>query len=741
MKHTEASFRRRPVPAVQRRISRATILLMSTMVSCAALAQTSGENDAVGSPRGEGVEARAEGHLAPTTVSASALGETAPAPGGQVARGGRVGLLGDKGVMETPFSVTNYTSERLENQQAVTLAEVLNADPSARFTGQIGGVTDSFFIRGFPINEGNLSEVAFDGVYGIAPNYHLFTEYIERVEVLRGPAALLYGMSPNSGVGGVVNIVPKRALSKDLTRVTLDYATKGQAGVAVDVSRRFGDERQWGIRFNGLHRQGRTALDNQSSRAEVGALSLDYTGSRLRASLDVIEQYQWVDAPTRPFLVASGLPVPSAPDGARNVTQKWGWWKSNDLSVLGHAEYDLTDNVTVFADAGTAKSDVSRLSDQTPTILDSLGNTSAVPQNWKFQVNRATVDAGVRAKFRTGSISHALSAQANYYSDRVASGANSGTTVFSNIYSPVDRPEQFIGAPTRVPLASTSTLSGIALADTVGVFDDRLQVTLGVRGQQIRSNNYNATSGAVSSAYDKSAVTPLAGVLFKATNSVSIYANYIEGLSKGDVAPTTASNAGEVFAPYKTKQKEVGVKVSTGGVIATLAAFEITKPSGSLNGTLFSVNGEQRNRGVELTMAGEPLTGVRLIGGLTWLNAQLTKAPNPATVGNRPVGVPQWMANAGVEWDVRWVPGLTLTSALTYTASEYVNQANTQSVPSWVTADLGVRYKTQIVGKSTTFRAGVSNVFDRRYWSGVASYGTISLGAPRTVYLSASVDF
>src|SRR5258708_22097287 len=85
--------------------------------------------------------------------------------------------------------------------------------------------------------------------------------------VLKGPAALLYGMSPNSGVGGVVNVVPKRALNKDLTRVTMDYASDSQVGEAIDLSRRFGSDRQFGIRFNGLHRQGGTPLDNQKSPA------------------------------------------------------------------------------------------------------------------------------------------------------------------------------------------------------------------------------------------------------------------------------------------------------------------------------------------------------------------------------------------------------------------------------------------------------------------------------------------
>ncbi len=102
-----------------------------------------------------------------------------PYAGGQTARGARAGLLGNKDTMDTPFSVSTYTARRMEDQQATTLADVLNKDASVRFTGQTGGVTDSFYIRGFPVGEGNLSEVAFDGVYGVAPNYHVFPEYME----------------------------------------------------------------------------------------------------------------------------------------------------------------------------------------------------------------------------------------------------------------------------------------------------------------------------------------------------------------------------------------------------------------------------------------------------------------------------------------------------------------------------------------------------------------------------------
>jgi iron complex outermembrane receptor protein len=661
--------------------------------------------------------------------------------GGAIARGGRLGLLGNKGVMDTPFSVSHYTSKRMADAQAASVADVLARDASVRFTGQAGGVTDSFYIRGFPINEGNVSDIAFDGVYGVAPNYHQFPEYLERVEILKGPGALLFGMSPNSAVGGVVNLVPKRPLAVDLTRVTVDYTSAAQGGAAVDMSRRFGSDRQFGFRFNGLHRQGSTPLDKQSARAEVGALSLDYQGEKFRASLNLIEQYQWVDATTRPFLVSKGLQVPAAPDGARNVVQSWSWWKSFDQSALLHAEYDVSPNMTVFADAGTNKSVVARLSDQTPTILNAAGDTISTPWNARFKIDRSTFNMGTRLHADTGAVSHAIALQANLYQDRVAQASVSGTPVRSNIVAPVESPAQAIREPS-VPKISSSRLSGIALADTLAMLDDRLQLIVGLRAQQISSDNFSATTGATTSSYDKSAITPLAAIVVKPLPNVSLYANYVEGLSKGDIAPDIASNAGQVFAPYKTKQQEVGVKVDMNRFLATLALFRITKPSGQLsNSNLFSVDSEQRNQGLELSLSGELIKGVRLLGGVTLLNATLTKTPNRATLGNRPIGAPDWLANAGLEWDVPGLFGTTLTGGVNFTGREYIDQANTQSVPSWTTIDLGARYATKVYGKPTTIRAGLLNAFDRRYWAGVASFGTISAGAPRTVFVSASMDF
>jgi len=659
--------------------------------------------------------------------------------GGQVASGGRLGLLGNTDVMDAPFSVSTYTSALIKDQQAVTVGDVLERDSSVRSTGQTGGIVDSFFIRGFPVGEGNLGELAFDGVYGVAPNYRVFTEYAERIELVKGPGALLYGMSPNNAVGGVINVVPKRSLDEDLSRFTASYAMNAQLGGHLDVSRRFGEERRFGVRINGSTQLGDTAIDKQSRHVDIGAIALDYQGERLRTSFDWLRQKERFDAASRPFLIAPSVDIPSAANGRTSVSQDWGWSKTQDTSALFSGEYDLSEALTVFAHAGGGKSAVARMSDQTPSIINPAGDTSSTPGYYKFEVKRYTVDTGARLRFDTGPVSHRTAVQVSRYRDVLSRGIISAAPILSNIYHPVDRPEPYIPEP-ATPKVSESELTGVALADTLSILDDRAQMTLGVRQQNIESDNYNA-SGVVTTSYDDSRTTPLFGAVIKPWDHVALYYNYIEGLSKGDIAPSTASNAGEIFAPYVSRQHELGVKADYGTFTSTLSLFQITKPSGELAAGVFSVQGEQRNRGLELNVFGEVTPGTRLLGGVTLLDAELTKTAVAGNRGNKPVGVPSVQANLWAEWDTSWVEGLTLTGGAIHTGSQYVNQANTQKLDDWTRFDVGARYTTRIDGRPTTFRATVQNVFDREYWSGVASYGAFSQGSPRTLLLSATVDF
>ncbi len=665
--------------------------------------------------------------------------------GGQVAKGGRLGILGNRDFMDAPFSATSYTAQKIEDQGAQTVASVMEADPSVRNTHSSNGMLDSFYIRGFPVGEGNFGEIAFDGVYGIAPNYRVLTDYAERIEVLKGPTAFLYGISPAGSVGGTINIVPKRAQDTDLTRITTDYASNAQVGTHLDLSRRFGPDRQFGIRFNGSAHGGSTVIDNQTRDAFVGALALDYEGENLRATLDVIGQRENYDGVLRPFYPGAGLAsIPAAPKSSLNVQQPWEWSKSSDHSVLGRVEYDLSDNVTWFAAVGGGNSYVHRIFGL-PTILNAAGDVSITPQNAIFNVDRFTAETGVRANFDTGPISHTVTLQTSYLKQTFDRAIVSGSAQRSNMYNPVFRPEQFVADPLSVPTISQNALSGFALSDTLSMLDNRVQLTVGGRFQKIDSKNFNTTSGAVSSSSNADAITPLAGLVLRPSETVSLYANYAEGLSIGDTAPAAAINSGETLAPYRTSQMEIGTKIDLGRIAVTVSAFQIEKPFSQLEqtraGLLFTPGGQQRNRGVELNVAGEVTDELRVLGGLTLIEGRISKTSTPSTLDKKPVGLPALQANLGLEWDTPFAKGLTLSANVIHTAEQYVNTTNTLKIPEWTRLDLGARYKMDIDNKPVTFRASVENVFNRDYWSGLASYSTIAQGAPRTFKLSVSTDF
>lgn len=677
-----------------------------------------------------------------TVVGQGQPGELRPAyEGGQVATGGSLGMLGSRDFMEMPFNFTSFTSQQIRNQQATSVAEVLVNDPSVRATGgERGGESDTFTIRGFPLDS---TDMSFNGLPGLAPIYKSSTDYIERVELLKGPSALLNGMSPTGSVGGTIDVIPKRADDDPLTRVTADYRMISQYGGAVDIGRRFGENKQFGIRVNASHRQGDTGVDHQNSKSTMGSIGLDYRGERLRVSADYVGQEQRTEGNTRGLALADGLDVPDAPNARRNAGQSWEYFKTRNNVVAGRAEYDFTDKTTGFAGIGHTRGRFTALMGN-PTIINDAGDTVTNDLPAKFIFDTTSARVGLRTEFDTGVIGHSVTLAGDYLlrkSGFMFSGC--ATPTESNIYHPIDVPEPACGPmPDDVPWNARTTLTSVALADTLSYQGDLVQLTLGARQQRVKSENFDTATGARTSLYDEDALTPMVGLVVRPWQQVSFYGNYIEGLSAGQSAPPEATNAGEVFAPYKSKQYEVGVKYDSGSFAATLAAFQLKKPSGNMVDNVFSINGEQRNRGLELNVFGTVTRGVRLLGGATLYDAELTKTPGGVNNGNRPINVPRFQANLGAEWDLPALPGLTLTSMLVYNSTQYVDQANTQELPAWTRVDLGARYRTKISGTPTVFRLNVYNVFNKNYWTGpAADYGSLYLGAPRTVMLSASFDF
>ncbi|WP_233639573.1 TonB-dependent receptor plug domain-containing protein [Achromobacter xylosoxidans] len=180
-----------------------------------------------------------------TVTANSAQDQDLPAPyaGGQVAQGARLGMMGNQDVMDTPFNVTSYTAELIQNQQARTLADVMANDASVRFTTSSGHAYENFRIRGFDVNQ---NDVAINGMYGLAPMGRTPLEFVERVEVLKGPNALFSGMAPSGAVGGTINLVPKRADDTPNATFGVNWQGDGQLGTTIDAGRRFGDANQWG---------------------------------------------------------------------------------------------------------------------------------------------------------------------------------------------------------------------------------------------------------------------------------------------------------------------------------------------------------------------------------------------------------------------------------------------------------------------------------------------------------------
>lgn len=298
----------------------------------------------------------------------------------------------------------------------------------------------------------------------------------------------------------------------------------------------------------------------------------------------------------------------------------------------------------------------------------------------------------------------------------------------------------------------------------MGFWDDRILITGGLRLQEIKTTGYAYnTSGGVqagdrTSGYKEDAVTPVIGVVIKPVEGLSLYSNRIEGLVAGSAAPATFDddglpgtpnvpvvNASQVLPPVKSVQYEVGGKLAFGRFNAGLALFQIDKPNSFVDpDTLRYGNyGTQRNRGIELTLEGEPTEGLRIISGLTLLDAKLRRTANNLNEGNDVTGVPDVLANANIEWDVGST-GFTLTGRVVYTGKQPADAANTLELKDWTRFDLGARYVALVADKPLTLRFGVDNVANKRYWaSAFNAFSGVRLlqGGPRTFKASASIEF
>ncbi|WP_410169702.1 TonB-dependent receptor [Acinetobacter johnsonii] len=662
---------------------------------------------------------------------------------GKLAKEAKLGALGNKSVIDTPFSVTTYTAKTISDTQAATVSEVLKNDPSIRETTNSGHLNENIQIRGFSVG---FEDYNMNGLYGMAPTGRIPTDIIDSVTVLKGPNALVAGMAPAGSVGGVVMAQTKRA-NQDLTRVSASYEDDGYYKSGFDVARRLGNNKEFGVRVGGSYGQGEHIIDGMDDTNSTGVVALDYTTDKLKLNFDAYAVRDKRDNGS-PVMVSMGTikQVIAAPSGDSNFFPNiHGEQSSQYLGASG--EYKFSPDLKVFGGAGYTEKEYSGHIFGTRMIVQNATTGAASSQYYRvgYQEHAVAANLGLEGKFDTGAIQHTLGLRADYLTRNYWQHSAATSNAFdTNLYDPiVDASEQMpTSYPTIVPYADNRYVS-YTLTDQMSMLDDKLQVILGARYQDIDTKNlYKKTK------YSSDKISPSLGLVVKPFGEdLSFYASYVEGLSEGvtvsDITYPTATNKGETLAPYQTKQYELGTKYQVGSWLNTLALYQIEKPEVYQDTVTKAVkdDAETRSRGIEFSTAGQLTEDLSLMANLAYIDAEYVKSGTASQVGNTVIGTPDFTAGLGLDYKIPVVEGMSVNARASYVSEQYLNTDNSLELPDYTILDLGAKYATKIGGVNTTFRANVNNLTDEKYWSGVFGSNYAILGAGRTYKLGVTFDF
>lgn len=480
-------------------------------------------------------------------------------------------------------------------------------------------------------------------------------------------------------------------------------------------------------------------------------LGLDWNKGPVRISLDLAYQKVRVDG-LRHKVTLFTASIPRPPKASANFAQDYTYTELKDVFGVFNFEYDFAENATLWFKAGARDGSEDgiyggfNLFDA--TTGDGAGNALYVPRT----DNNEAIEVGARAKLGSA-ITHEFVIGGNGVRQVNRNAFDflygPGFAGFpSNLYDAPQLdplPSAFVGGDLNDPYpVSRTRLWSVFASDTVGFLDDRIMVTGGLRVQDLSIKTYSYFGGALDTTYKTDKVTPVLGLVVKPVAGISLYANRIEALQQGPTAGFGAANFGEVFPPYVSTQYEFGGKAKFGPMFASIAWYQLKKPYGYIDPTtlIYAVRGQQRNRGVEVTLTGEVTPGLRLISGASFTKAKLLNSTDPLA-GTEAKGVPDFTANANVEWDLPMVEGLTLTGRVVHTGKQWVNVGNTLRLKGWTVFNAGARYVLAAGETPVTLRLGVDNIANKAYWASAYDDFSAALlqGQPRTFKASLSADF
>lgn len=182
-------------------------------------------------------------------------------------------------------------------------------------------------------------------------------------------------------------------------------------------------------------------------------------------------------------------------------------------------------------------------------------------------------------------------------------------------------------------------------------------------------------------------------MVYRLRESLSFYGSHAQSLQPGAIAPVSVGgqpieNAGKILKPFTGEQVELGVKYDGGNLGGSFSIFSIDLPSPIVVNNVFRDDGSQHNRGDELSVFGEPVEGLSIIAGITYLDAEFERTQDRINQGNSAIGVPDWQASINLDWDLGDAGGWALEGRATYTGEQYVNASNTITLDSWTRFDM-----------------------------------------------------
>jgi iron complex outermembrane recepter protein len=679
-------------------------------------------------------------------------------------------------LLDTPVSVQIVPREVIEDKQ------ILNAMEATRnvsgVQAQPGTYYDQYQIRGFP----STAQTYRNGL----KLYALFNAediaFTDRVEIVKGPASVLYGrIDP----GGFVNIVTKRPQEEFKASVNEQVGNWGLSRTTADVTGAANAEKTLLYRVMGVfdHADSWTNFDHRNNGAAAAFFTI-----RPTTQFEFNLQFEHYEA-TQTTPPGSGqIPVITA-------TKKFGSYlypltiakplnlprSFSDSDPTMWTNFPYVQHRTLYAfDWSYKLDDKWKISNRFHYLADDETQTGLSVQTFNpvtyvatrrftdnpLQRDMLSTNLDLSGEILTGPLKHELLAGVDWYSyvDQYGGYIGPGALVPKlNIFSPVYGNVTGIGdyysniAQDNILSRSRQRDFGVYAQDQMSFFDDRAHVLLGARWDEAQVatqktyGNYAAscfplcTGFPMNQAFDAPRVSPRAGLLFKLTDEMAVYGSYSRSFGTNN----GVSASGVIFAPEEALQWETGLKGQwyDGKLTASLTLFDLTKKNvlqaDPLNPGTSTPVGTVLSRGVELDVAGQVTENLSVIGSYTFDSAKITYDHNNGTTGHRFNGVAPNVGNIWAKWDT--APGLPegweFGGGFYAMDRRWGDNLNTWVLPAYVTFDAMTAYRTLLGGHKVTFRINVKNLADTRYFAYTDNGTNAYYGAPRTVIGSVNFQF